>query len=538
MATPACTDRLPAHAGAIDSRTAPCPTASLPTQACLAHAPYQPTLSCADDQRSLVELLDRLGVLSRLGRAIDDGAEILRRQADASGALIALAAPSGTYTVARAGEPFPARAHELAGKALLRGVARDGDLRAALLRGGQPCQWFLITKHNRGPERTPSAAPRLDFLDCALALYAAAFADGAGAPPQDDLPLSPRHRRIQALFPHIVTRTPEMLEILGLLELFAPTDYPILIQGESGTGKELVARAAHLRSRRAAGPYISENCAAVPESLQESEFFGVARGAYTGATSDRPGLFRLADGGTLFLDEIGEMPPMLQKKLLRVLQERELRPVGSRTIERIDVRCIAATNRPLEELVASGIFRSDLYFRLNTVMLHLPPLRDRRDDILMLAHHFLAHGAAFHDAAEPPSLSLEAAAALREYAWPGNIRELKNEIQRAVVLARGDAIMPAHLSAHITGPRRRTFAQRFLHGELNLPQYERKAVGGVIQSTLAAVNGNKSACARLLGIPKTSLYRRMQRYGIPDPETSAPPALRPQGLPRRSAGDF
>ncbi len=538
MTTSACTDTLPAHAGAIDARTAPSPTALLPTPSCLAHAScHQPTSSCADDQRSLVELLDRLGVLSRLGRVIDDGAEILRRHADAAGALVVLAAPSGTYTVARAGEPFPVCAHELAGKARLRGAVRDGDLCAALLRGGHPCQWFLITNDTRGPEPAAAAAPPLGFLHRALDAYAAAFADGIGAAPQDEPTLSPRHRRTQALFPHVVTRTPEMLEILGLLEMFAPTDYPILIQGESGTGKELIARAAHLRSRRAAGPYITENCAAVPESLQESEFFGVARGAYTGATCDRPGLFRLADGGTLFLDEIGEMPAMLQKKLLRVLQERELRPVGSRTTEKIDVRCIAATNRPLEELVAAGIFRTDLYFRLNTVMLHLPPLRERRGDIAMLARHFLAHGAGHWDAGAPPSLSPEAAAALREYAWPGNIRELKNEIQRAAVLARGGAILPAHLSAHITGPRRRTFAQRFLHGEVDLPQYERKAVGGIIQSTLAAVNGNKAACARLLGIPKTSLYRRMQRYGIPDPETGAPPAPDPPGVPRRSAGN-
>lgn len=516
MATPACTDRLPAHAGAIDSRTAPCPTASLPTQACLAHAPYQPTLSCADDQRSLVELLDRLGVLSRLGRAIDDGAEILRRQADASGALIALAAPSGTYTVARAGEPFPARAHELAGKALLRGVARDGDLRAALLRGGQPCQWFLITKHNRGPERTPSAAPRLDFLDCALALYAAAFADGAGAPPQDDLPLSPRHRRIQALFPHIVTRTPEMLEILGLLELFAPTDYPILIQGESGTGKELIAKVIH-NNTAADEPYIPINCSAIVETLLESELFGHEKGSFTGAVNRKPGKFELARYGTVFLDEISEMSLNLQAKLLRVLQEKEFERVGGKDRIKVNARIIAATNKDLRAMIREGLFRDDLYYRLNIVTINIPPLRERREDLKPLIDYLLAKiNLDLHK--RIVGVSDEMFKIFEQYGWPGNIRELENLLVRASVVAKGQVLVKSDFpdlnvgapSAKVVeheGEYSRDATGRFL----TLDEVEELHIRRVITET----KKNKGEICDILGISRPTFERKLEKYNIP-----------------------
>ncbi len=533
MTTAALTDMEPVCAGAIGGRTDPQPFTFSPSTACPAHTSQQlPTITCADDQRSLVELLDRLGVLSRLGAVIEDGAEILRRHAGATAALVVLAAPSGLHIIARAGRQFDGCPPALIARARSHGHARESDLGATLLRAGCGHDWLLVTHGVPPADAEPIAALPMGFLDCAFAAYAAAFADSPDVAPPEGRPLSSRHRRLQAMFPHIVSRTPEMLEILALVETFAPTDYPVLIQGESGTGKELVARALHQHSPRAPAPYITENCAAVPEALQESEFFGVTRGAYTGATCDRPGLFRMADGGTLFLDEIGEMPAMLQKKLLRVLQERELRPVGSRTTEKVDVRCVAATNRPLEDLVATGQFRSDLFFRLNTVMLHLPPLRERREDIPLVARHFLAQCRAQWNA--ETALSPESLAALQDYDWPGNIRELKNEILRANVLSRGGTITPAHLSPHVTGRRRRASARAFLHGELDLPQYERATLAPVIKNTLAAVAGNKTACARLLGIAKTSLYRRMQRYGIPDPETGQVPDL-PPPRPRSKA---
>ena len=362
------------------------------------------------------------------------------------------------------------------------------------------------------------------MLSCfrrALAVYAASY--GTWAPHTRHPTLPAAGERLRALFPEIVTTTPEVIAILALIETFAPTDYPILIEGESGTGKELIARAIHGHSARAKGPFIAENCAAIPESLLEAEFFGVRRGAFTGASAARQGLLRLAHGGTLFLDELGEMPAALQKKLLRVLQEGEFRPVGSGKTEKTDARVISAANRPLDALAATGGFRQDLLFRLNTVMCRLPPLRERAHDIPLLAEHFRMQCAlaAPQQAVFPASFAPETMDLLVKYAWPGNVRELRNEILRTCVLARSTVIMPSHLSAKITADTRRAISRAFLRGSASLLEYEKQTVGAVIQEVLGAMKGNKAACAKLLGIPKTSLYRRMERYGILCGETCA-----------------
>jgi len=239
-----------------------------------------------------------------------------------------------------------------------------------------------------------------------------------------------------------------MRGVFDLIEKVAPSDVPVLILGETGTGKELVARALHDASRRADRPFLAENCAAVAENLLESEFFGHKKGSFTGAFKDRPGHFVAADGGTVFLDEVGDMPLPMQAKLLRVLQDGEVRPVGSNTALTVDVRVLAATNKDLVAMCASGEFREDLYFRLNVITLNLPPLRERGGDVGFLVRFFIERAAATQG--EPPrSITAEAVAALEAWTWPGNIRELENEIQRSVALSQG-TIDVKDLSPRIT----------------------------------------------------------------------------------------
>ena len=240
--------------------------------------------------------------------------------------------------------------------------------------------------------------------------------------------------------------------MLKLAEQVAPTDSTVLIEGESGTGKEVVARYIHNLSERADGPFLSINCGALPENLLESELFGHVKGSFTGAVRDKQGLFAAARGGTFFLDEVGEMPPSLQIKLLRVLQEREVIPVGATEAIPVDVRIIAATNRDLEEEIRRGDFRSDLFYRLNVIALDLPPLRERRDDLLLLIECFL-QGMATESGSEPKALSSEALDAVMVYDWPGNVRELENALEHAVVLSRGNLIEPQHLPERITRRR-------------------------------------------------------------------------------------
>ncbi|MGW8268741.1 MAG: sigma-54-dependent transcriptional regulator, partial [Longimicrobiales bacterium] len=242
------------------------------------------------------------------------------------------------------------------------------------------------------------------------------------------------------------------LEVLELAETVAPTDSTILLSGESGTGKEVLARYVHTLSGRADGPFFSINCGALPESLLESELFGHVKGSFAGAVKDKEGLLVAARGGTFFLDEIGEMTPALQVKLLRALQEREVIPVGATEAVAVDVRIIAATNRDLEEEIRRGTFRSDLYYRLNVIALHLPPLKERREDIPLLAHHFLTRLGEKDPEAGVPTLSEEAREALLEYDWPGNVRELENALERAAVVSEGGEIRTEHLPERVIEP--------------------------------------------------------------------------------------
>jgi two-component system response regulator HydG len=306
-----------------------------------------------------------------------------------------------------------------------------------------------------------------------------------------------------------VGKARSFVEVLRLAETVAPTDSTVLISGESGSGKEVLARYIHARSERAEGGFYTINCGALPETLLESELFGHTKGSFTGAVKDKTGLLEAADGGTLFLDEIGETTPSLQVKLLRALQEREVIPVGSTEPVQVDVRVIAATNRELEEEIRRGGFRSDLYYRLNVIALHLPPLRERRDDISLLADHFLETLAARMEM-EVPELSDEAAALLEEYDWPGNVRELENALERAMVVAREGEIQPTHLPERVRVAPTPQLVDAAPKTNPPMEIIER----AYIQWVLQAEDGNKTRAAEVLGIDPSTLYRKLNRYGI------------------------
>ncbi|MFH0946323.1 MAG: sigma 54-interacting transcriptional regulator [Planctomycetota bacterium] len=240
----------------------------------------------------------------------------------------------------------------------------------------------------------------------------------------------------------IIGDSKAMLEVLALVDRVAASSLPVLIQGESGTGKELIAKAIHENSNRRTRTFVTENCAAIPETLQESELFGYKRGAFTGADRDRKGLFEVANGGTLFLDEVGDMSPAMQTKLLRVLQDGEIRPVGGTRSLHVDVRVVSASNRSLTDMVQRQLFREDLYYRLNGVTVHLPPLRERIEDLPVLARHFIARIAG-EVGIDPPELGDSARTAMMKYHWPGNIRELENEIRRCLALLGGEPVIEA-----------------------------------------------------------------------------------------------
>lgn len=250
-------------------------------------------------------------------------------------------------------------------------------------------------------------------------------------------------------YAEIIGESPAMLEVFALLDKVAASNIPVLIQGESGTGKELIAGAIHRHSPRAGKPFVTENCAAIPETLQESELFGYKRGAFTGADRDRKGLFQVADGGTLFLDEVGDMSLAMQKKLLRALQDGEIRPVGGTKSIHVDVRIVSASNRLLPDMVAKKLFREDLFYRLNGVTIRLPPLRERAEDVPELARFFMTRVAA-EMGREPPRFAADARAALIRYPWPGNIRELENEVRRCLALLGAEGTVSAvHLSEEV-----------------------------------------------------------------------------------------
>jgi len=307
--------------------------------------------------------------------------------------------------------------------------------------------------------------------------------------------------------PGMIAQSPAMQTVLDLVERVAPTDATLLIQGESGTGKEVIAKAVHHASARAARPFVAVNCGAVPETLLESELFGYMRGAFTGATVNKLGLFEEADTGTLFLDEIAEMPGVLQIKLLRALQSGEVRRLGATQSSTIDVRVIAATHGDLAALISQGSFREDLFYRLNVIQVVLPPLRDRREDIPALAEHFLARSAGKLD--RRLRLAPEALERLLRYPWPGNVRELENAIERAAILARSDVVgsedLPPHVSAGLQlGP------SPALPRQISLADAERVH----ILQTLERFGRNHTGAAEALGIGRTTLWRKLKEYGI------------------------
>jgi DNA-binding NtrC family response regulator len=314
-------------------------------------------------------------------------------------------------------------------------------------------------------------------------------------------------RRDKTAVARPIGKSKRFMELLKLAEHVAPTESTVLIQGESGTGKEVVARYIHNLSTRADGPFLSINCGALPENLLESELFGHVKGSFTGAVRDKQGLFAAARGGSFFLDEVGEMPPSLQVKLLRVLQEREAIPVGATEAIPVDVRIIAATNRDLEEEIRRGNFRSDLFYRLNVIALNLPPLRERRDDLLLLLEAFL-QTMAQESSTEPKALSSDALDAVMVYEWPGNVRELENALEHAVVLSRGSLIEGGSLPERITKRRKEPLVAERSYRNPTLEVIERAYIMWVLQ----AEGGNKTRAAEVLGIDPSTLYRKLSRY--------------------------
>jgi len=304
-----------------------------------------------------------------------------------------------------------------------------------------------------------------------------------------------------------IAQSPAMRQLVDLARRVAKVDSTVLITGESGSGKERIARLVHEESTRAAGPFIAVNCGAITETLLESELFGHARGAFTGATQDRPGLFESANNGTLLLDEVGEVSPSMQIKLLRVLQEREIRRVGENKSRKVDVRILAATNRDLAHGVAGGVFRQDLYYRLKVVELHVPPLRERRDDILPLGRLLLAD-AALRMKRKIFGLAPETADQLLRYGWPGNVRELQNAMERAVAIARGDRVECEDLPEELRQMAPRPLATK---GKVQpLEDIEKE----YILAALGLNSGNQAATAQQLHIGKATLYRKLRSYGL------------------------
>jgi two-component system NtrC family response regulator len=313
-------------------------------------------------------------------------------------------------------------------------------------------------------------------------------------------------------FHHIIYGSPKMEEVLGLVARVAPSQATVLIRGESGTGKELVAHAIHYASPRSAKPFVKVNCAAIPETLLESELFGHEKGAFTGAIQRRVGRFEEAEGGTLFLDEIGDLSPGIQVKLLRILQEKEFQRVGSNLTLRVDVRVITATHRNLEESIKKGLFREDLYYRLNVIAIHLPPLKERKEDIPLLIDHFLKKYSEGNQKAVS-DISREARALLLRYPYPGNVRELENLIERAVVLCRGEVITLQDLPFHLREEKPEGLLE-FPTREKSLPEILEEVERDRIVKALHQYHGVQTRAAESLGLSERMLRYKMKKYGI------------------------
>jgi len=330
--------------------------------------------------------------------------------------------------------------------------------------------------------------------------------------------LSAENRRLKeelrehTSFANIVARSDSMRQLFHMIKMVAPTDASVLIQGENGTGKELVATAIHEHSSRKMRPFIKINCAAIPSELMESELFGHKKGSFTGAVSDKVGLMEMADGGSLLLDEIAEMPMSLQVKLLRVLQEREFRPVGGNRVIRPNFRLICATNVNVEGALGEGKLREDLYFRINTVTLTIPPLRDRPEDVPLLAEHFLQFFRNRHNRAVE-GIHSDAVRALLRYRWPGNVRELEHVIERAVIVAEGSQVMVDELSPVVKGSDRQPTASTFtIPPHHTLAEIEKLA----ILQTLERTSWNKRKAAHILGVYRPTLYSKLRKYHLSD----------------------
>ncbi|MDH3211234.1 MAG: sigma-54 dependent transcriptional regulator [Myxococcales bacterium] len=316
----------------------------------------------------------------------------------------------------------------------------------------------------------------------------------------------------------IIGSSPAMQRIFEILTQVADTKANVLLSGESGTGKEVVARAIHNSGDRRNLPFVPVNCAAIPENLLESELFGHVKGSFTGAVQNKAGLFESADGGTLFLDEVGDLPPSLQVKLLRVIQDKSIRRVGGNSDRRVDVRIITATNRRLDEEIAAGRFREDLYYRLNVIEIPMPPLRERRDDIPLLVAHFIDKYS--RDLDKPvEGVSEEALARLAEHRFPGNVRELENVIERAVALSRGPTIELESLPPAVLNPVEASPAPRISAGGVNLEELMAEYERGLLLEALGPAGGVKKRAAQLLGISFRSFRYRLEKLGLDDSNT-------------------
>ena len=308
----------------------------------------------------------------------------------------------------------------------------------------------------------------------------------------------------QSFLDGVIAGSPQMMQLCRMIEKVAPTDASVLLLGESGTGKELLSRALHQLSRRVKGRFVIINCAAIPENLLESELFGYEKGAFTGAYKQTIGKIEYADGGTLFLDEIGDLPQSLQAKLLRFLQERTIERIGGREPIDVDVRVVCATHQDLTELMRTGGFREDLFYRISEVALNIPPLRERTGDAVLLARHFLERFAQV-EGRSLRGFTEEAVTAIENYAWPGNARELENRVKRAVIMADGARVTPEDLElAHVGGEA----------GPVNLRQVREEAEKGAIRRAMLLAEHRVAQAAEMLGVSRPTLYALMERYGL------------------------